>query len=179
MDTRKKQAKYPDRVSAQLPNDLKSQLIELARREYGGSLQALIRATLQARVEGGGTKPDFTSAVIQALDTVGQDIARQDRDIQGGLNHLLEQGEQLREAAGVQNTDIPAAHDKLSMLTSTVATHSDVIIRLIAVIDYQSGVIHQMVERVVDQSDRITNLSEQVAEQHVPPPRKPRSLFGF
>ena len=47
------QAKVPARISVQMSDELKSRLLELARREYGGDLQALLRETLHARVDRG------------------------------------------------------------------------------------------------------------------------------
>ena len=51
MAMQKSRARVPARISVQVPQELKDRLRELARREYGGDLQGLLRETLQARVD--------------------------------------------------------------------------------------------------------------------------------
>ena len=141
-------------------------------------LQEFLRDTLQARVDAGPLETDDTGALLRPLDRDGQDITRQNEEILGLLQQLLEQARQLRESASVQNTDTMAILERLPDLKKDVADQTGAINRLTEHIDYQKDVINKLVARIADQSDLITQLGEQAATQGVPPPRR-RRLLGL
>ena len=160
MGTQKRGPKFPSRLSVQTSDELKTQLQELARREYGGDLQALLRETLQARVDESGSQTDHTHQILQALDQVGQDIIRQNQDLQVGVQQLLAYTRQLTAAAGVQHTDIKAIAENMPHLRKGVAD--------------ETGAIARLSEEVARQSDGIARLMERANER----PGKLRSFLN-
>ena len=66
MAQEKGRARYPERITFQMAEELKAQLLELAEREYGGDIQALGRQCLQARVDGSGAEKDQLAEILQA-----------------------------------------------------------------------------------------------------------------
>ena len=157
MDTHKGRAKFPARISVQMSDELRAQLQGLARREYGGDLQALLRETLQARVDEGGSQTDHTQELLQAIDQLGQVMIRQHEGLQDGVHQLLVHTRQLTAAAGVQHTDLEAIAENLPHLGRGVAS--------------QNGAIARLAERVASQNDAIAKLAERV--------EKRRSFLGF
>ena len=130
MDTHKGRAKFSARISIQMSDELRSQLQELARREYGGDLQALLRETLHARVDKGGSQTDHMQEVMQDIDGLGQVMIRQHEDLHHGLDQLLAHTNQLLDAAGVQHPAITAIAENLSHLRKGVAAQTDALARL-------------------------------------------------
>ena len=148
MGTQKRGPKFPSRISVQMSDELRAQLQELARQEYGGDLQALLRETLQARVDKGGSQTDHMHEVLQALNQVGQDIIRQNQDLQVGVQQLLVHTRQLTDAAGVQHTDLEAIAENLPHLEKGVTNQSDAIAKLTEEVARQTDGIARLTERV-------------------------------
>ena len=127
MGTEKGRAKFPARISVQMSGELKTRLSELARREYGGDLQALLRETLRERVDGRGAPMDHVQGALQALDRAGKDIIRQHRDLQDVVHQLLLQAGRLADTVSAQHAE---TNDAIAGLTEHVANQSDAIARL-------------------------------------------------
>ena len=148
MGTHKRGATFPARISIQMSDELRSQLQELARREYGGDLQALLRETLHARVDKGGSQTDHMQEVLQDIDGLGQVMIRQHEDLHHGLAQLLAHTGQLTDAAGVQHPAITAIAENLSHLRKGAAAQTDAIARLTEEAARQTDGIARLVERV-------------------------------
>ena len=155
MGTQKRGPKFPSRISVQMSDELKTQLNELARREYGGDLQALLRETLQARVDESGSQTDHMHEVLQALDQVGQDIIRQNQDLQVGVQQLLAHTRQLTAAAGVQHTDLEAIAENLPHLERGVANQNDAITKLTEEVASQNDAIAKLIERANERPGKL------------------------
>ena len=159
MGTHKGLARFPSRISVQISDELKSQLLELARREYGGDLQALLRETLHARVDS-RSQTDHMHEVLQGIDQLGQVMIRQHEDLHHGLDQLLAHTGQLTDAAGVQHTDLEAIAENVLHLEKGVANQTDALARL--------------TEGVAAQTDAMAKLTERVNA----PPERRRSFFN-
>lgn len=178
MAAQRGQGRLSARITVQMPEELRTQLNDLARMEGWPGLQEFLRDTLQARVDAGPLERDDTGALLRPLARDRQDITRQNEEILGLLQQLLEQARQLRETASVQNTDTMAILERLPDLKKDVADQTGAINRLTGHIDYQKDVINELAARIADQSGLITQLREQDATQDVPPPRR-RRLLGI
>ena len=148
MGTQKRGPKFPSRLSVQMSDELRTQLLELARREYGGDLQALLRETLQARVDEDSSQTDHMQEVLQDIDQLGQVMIRQHEGLHDEVQQLLVHARQLTAAAGVQHTVLEAIAENLSYLRKSVPNQTDAIARLTEEAASQTDGIAQLVERV-------------------------------
>ena len=158
MVTHQRRPRVPARINVQMSDEMKTQLYELAEREYRGDFQALMRQTLQARLDGSSSQTDPIDEVRQVVAELDNNITRQHEDFLGGVNSLMERTKELRETAAAQRTDDIAIFDHLLDLKTQVERHNDAITHL-------GDVVHQLVERVATQSAIITKLSQQIASE--------------
>ena len=121
MATQKSRARYPARITFQMSQELKDQLLEVARREYGGDLQTLGRECLHARVNGDGSGTDQNAEILQALERLRQDVAGRNQNIEIPLDRLLGAIAELNQGVSLQLTEMMATHDKLEKLADEVA----------------------------------------------------------
>ena len=121
METSSSRARFPKRMSIQVTQELKDQLEELARREYGGDLQGLLRETLYARLDGPGNDQAEVSEVLRALEQIRQEAAERNRQTGDQLVLLLDAAAQLRGAMIVQETDTMGVRDNVEKAINELA----------------------------------------------------------
>ena len=121
MDMQTGRARFPARVTVQMTKDLKNRLQELARRDYGGDLQALLRETLQARVDEPGDGQAEMSEVLRVLDQVRQDAAERNRETGAQLERLLDVAVELRGVLSLQASDTMGILDRVEKVRGELA----------------------------------------------------------
>ena len=121
METKKGRARVPARATIQMTHELKDKLQVLARREYGGDLQALLRETLQARVDGEDAGTDQISELLQALVCLRQEVAGRDQETVVRVGRLLETAEILDSRLAEILTEIMDTHDHIEKAVVEIA----------------------------------------------------------
>ena len=111
MDAPERRARVPARITIQVSDDLKCKLNHLAQEEYGGNLQALVRETLQVRVDGRVSDTDLILCVQKDVKEIDREINRRHEDLQVRILQLLDIAWHLAESAGVHQADV-AAHSE-------------------------------------------------------------------
>ena len=152
MDAPERRAKVPARMTIQVSDDLKSKLNHLAQEEYGGNLQALVRETLQTRVDGRVSDTDLMLGIQKDVKEIDGEINRCHEDLQGGILQLLDIARQLAESAGVQRMDIAA------LLGNWLEVKR--------VLDNQAQLIAKVAARVESQNDTLTMLAGHLKRQN-------------
>lgn len=176
-------ARYPERVSVQMSPELKEGLDELARRDYGGDRQALMREALQARVDGDRVRSDQlaeilgavdhlrqhvagkdqVAEVLQSLELLGQDAKARDLELQGGVNRLVEYGGDLTGMVSAQLTTIIWMEENFPNLAKDLANQTRDITELVAKVAAQTGEIRRLTEQGANQNDGIAELIARIA----------------
>ena len=121
METKKGRARVPARATIQMTHELKDKLQVLARREYGGDLQALLRETLRTRVDGGDAGTDQMSELLQALACLRQEVAGRDQETVVRVGRLLETAEILDSRLAEILTEIMVTHDHIEKAVVEIA----------------------------------------------------------
>ncbi len=198
MATTQNKARYPERVSVQMSPELKEGLDELARRDYGGDRQALMREALQARVDGDRVRTDQlaeileavdhlrqhvagkeqVAEVLQSLELLGQDAKARDLELQGGVNRLMEYGRDLTDKVSTQLTAVLWMEGKFPNLTRDLANQTRYITELVAKVAAQTGAIVRLAEQGANQNDGIAELIARIASDDYVPSDEKRSGLG-
>ena len=121
METKKGRARVPARATIQMTHELKDKLQVLARREYGGDLQALLRETLRTRVDGEDAGTDQMSELLQALACLRQEVAGRDQETVVRVGRLLETAEILDSRLAEILTEIMVTHDHIEKAVVEIA----------------------------------------------------------
>ena len=109
MEKPKSRARFPARMTVQVTQELRYRLQELARREYGGDLQALLRETLQARVDEPGDDQAEMAEVLRALGQIREEAAER-------LDRLQDVTMEMSGALSRQGTDTMGILDRLEKI---------------------------------------------------------------
>ena len=152
MDTPKRRARVPARMTIQVSDDLKGKLNHLAQEEYGGDLQALIRETLQVRVDGSVSDTDLVRGLQKDVKEIDKEINRRHEDLRGGILQLLDIATHLAESAGVHQADIAAL--------------SEYWLEVKRVLDNQAQLIAKVAAQVQSQNDTLTMLAGHIRRQN-------------
>ena len=176
MDAPEGRARVPARITIQVSDDLRSKLNQLAKEEHGGNLQALIRETLQERVDGRVSETELIHLVLTEVQEIGRGITRRHEDLQGRILQLLEYARQLTESAGVQHTDIAALSEKWSELGDGLADQAQVIGKLVARVESQNDTLAELTGHIERQSEAIEQIVELAGNE---PRGKRRSFLGL
>ena len=121
MGKQKGRARFPARVTVQMPHELKDRLQELARRDYGGDLQAFLRETLQARADERGDGPAEMSEALRALEQIRQDAVERNQETGAQLDRLLDASAELSGVLNLQASDTLGIRDKVEKVLSELA----------------------------------------------------------
>ena len=132
MAQQKSRARYPERITFQMVEELKAQLLELAEREYGGGIQAPGRQCLQARVDGSGLEKDQLAEVLQALEVLRQGIAGRSPEPWVLLNDVLGVAAQMNKACNPHLVEMAKTRDRLEGLAGEVANQNRDLMGLMA-----------------------------------------------
>ena len=198
MATMQSKARYPERVSVQMSPELKEGLDELARRDYGGDRQALMREALQARVDGDRVRTDRlaeileavdhlrqhvagkeqVAEVLQSLELLGKDATERDLELQGGVNRLMEYGGELTGMVSAQLTTILSIEDAFPNLARDLANQTHDITELVAKVAAQTGDIGRLTEQGANRNDGIAELIARIANDDGVPSDEKRSGLG-
>ena len=168
MGAKKSRARFPARFTIQTSVELSNQLREVAQNEYGGDLQALMRETLQARVDGKNAEADQLAEVLQAIDQLRRDAGR-DSELERGVGQLLEDVKILTEMVSLQRTEIMAARDAMTSLEKDFINlkedFANRTVELIQQVTHQGNETGKMLARVSGNNDAIANLIAQIASE--------------
>lgn len=168
MGAKKSRARFPARFTIQTSVELSNQLREVAQNEYGGDLQALMRETLQARVDGKNAEADQLAEVLQAIDQLRRDAGR-NSELERGVGQLLEDVKILTEMVSLQRTEIMAARDAMTSLEKDFINlkedFANRTVELIQQVTHQGNETGKMLARVSGNNDAIANLIAQIASE--------------
>ena len=176
MDAPEGRARVPARITIQVSDDLRSKLNQLAKEEHGGNLQALIRETLQERVDGRVSETELIHQVLTEVQEIGRGITRRHEDLQGRILRLLEYARQLAESAGVQHMDIAALSEIWLELKGGLDNHGELIGRLAARVECQNDALTGLTGHIERQSEAIEQIVELAGNE---PRGKRRSFLGL
>ena len=123
----------------------------MARKQYGGNLQLLIRETLQERVDGRVSETELIHQALTGVQEMGVGITRHQQDLRDKVLRLLEYTGQLIESAGVQHMDIAALSENW--------------LELKGVLDNQGELTGGVAARVEQQNDALTGLTGHIERQ--------------
>ena len=160
MDAPEGRARVPARITIQVSDRLKTQLIELARKQYGGNLQLLIRETLQERVDGRVSETELIHQALTGVQEMGIGITRHQQDLRDKILRLLEYTGQLTESAGVQHMDIAALSGNWLDLKGGLDNQGELIGRLAARVEHQNDALTGLTGHIERQSEAIEQLVE-------------------
>ena len=121
METKEGRARVPARVTIQMTHELRDKLQVLARREYGGDLQVLLRETLQARVDGEDAGTDQMTEILHLLACLRQEVAGRDEEAVVQVGQLLERAEMLGSRMAAIFTEIMVTHDHIEKAVVEIA----------------------------------------------------------
>ena len=176
MDAPEGRARVPSRITIQVSDRLKTQLIELAREQYGGNLQLLIRETLQERVDGRVSETELIHQALTGVQEMGRGISRHQQDLRDKILRLLEYTGQLTESADVQHMDIAALSGNWLELKGGLDNQGELIGRLAARVEHQNDTLTGLTGHIERQSEAIEQLVELAGNE---PRGKRRSFLGL
>ena len=164
MDAPEGRAKFPARVSIQVSEDLKSKLDHLARKEYGGNLQVLIRETLQVRVDR-VSDTNLIRDVLQNVKEIDRKTNCRHEELQSRILQLLDYVRQLAESAGVQHTDIAAHSEKWLEVKRVLDNQAQLIARVAAQVESQNDTLTVLAGHIERQNEAMDQLLERVGNE--------------
>ena len=160
MDAPESRARVPARMTIQVSDGLKGKLNHLAQEEHGGNLQALIRETLQARVDGRISDTDLIRDVLKDVKEIDRKTNCRHEELQSRILQLLDYGRQLEESAGVQHTDIAALSGYWLEVKRVLDNQAQLIARVAAQVESHKHILNTLAGHIERRNEALDQLLE-------------------